>query len=106
MSQPTLSELLDQLNLVNSAMENAGIESEDTINLQIMAEHIRVQIEMSAFEPLAAIADVAVPDFRRLHTLSAELQTEIKNEERRGTLLSRILSSVRNVLSLSGLPLP
>lgn len=104
--QPTLNALLEQLSTVNSAIKSAGVETAETIDLEILAEHIRVKVEMSAFDPLAALADVAVPDFTKLRGFATELRTEIENEKKRGALLGRILTSAKSVLSLSGLPLP
>lgn len=103
---PTLKDLVDQLKQVQSTIAAAGVETEQSIDLEILALHIEEKIEMSAFDPLAAIADVAVPDFTKLRGYSAALATEIQNEKNRVALLGKILGSAKSVLSLSGLPLP
>lgn len=103
---PNLKELVEQLNSVRDAVKSAGVENEQTIDLEILALHIEQKIEMSAFDPLMAIADVAVPDFNKLRGFSRELKAEIENERKRGEILGKILSSAKSVLSLTGLPLP
>lgn len=103
---PTLKDLIDQVNSIRATIKSAGVEDEQTIDLEILALHIEQKIEMSAFDPLAAVADVAVPDFEKLRGYSKELKAEIKNEQNRGALLGKILGSAKSVLSLSGLPLP
>jgi len=106
LSNPTLKDLVEQLKTIRSAIAAAGVETEETIDLEILALHIEEKIEMSAFDPLAAVADVAVPDFEKLKGYSKGLATEIQNEKNRGALLGKILSSATSVLRLSGLPLP
>lgn len=106
MSQPTLNDLLTQLNGIRRTIAAAGVETSETIDLEIMALHIEEKIEMSAFDPLAAIADVAVPDFTQLEQYGKDLKTEIQNEKNRQALLGKILGSAKSILSLSGLPLP
>src|SRR5437588_5000390 len=66
LSNPTLKDLVEQLKTIRSAIAAAGVETEETIDLEILALHIEEKIEMSAFDPLAAVADVAVPDFEKL----------------------------------------
>lgn len=107
MSQPTLNDLLAQLKEVQSSIETAGIpETAATIDLEVLELHIEEKIEMSAFDPLAAIADVAVPDFTALQGFAKDLAAEIQKEKNADALLGKILTSAKSVLSLSGLPLP
>jgi hypothetical protein len=106
MDQPTFKELIDQLNGVRSQLKTAGISEDEAIDLEIMSLHIERQIELSAFEPLQAVAAVAVPDFTKLRAYSEELKTAIENEKRRGELIGKILASAKNILHLSGIPIP
>jgi hypothetical protein len=106
LSNPTLKDLVDQLKSIRLTIAEAGVETAETIDVDILALHIEEQIEMSAFDPLSAIADVAVPSFDTLRDLSKDLATAIQDEKNRGALLGKILGAAKGVLSMSGLPLP
>jgi len=102
----TIPELLDQLKQTSAKLDAANITDETKDDLEDLISSTKRAIIKHSVDPLKDISQMTAVDVSQLGPLSAQLDQDIQNEQRRIALVSKIITIAKGGLRAAGLPLP
>ena len=102
----TISELLEQLRQTSVKLEAANISDGTRDDLEDLISETKRAIIKHSVDPLKDISQMPAIDVSQLKTLSAQLDQDTQNEQKRMALVGKIINITKGGLRAGGLPLP
>lgn len=102
----TVQELYELLEDVLKKLDDANIDDESKIDLEILVLQLKRQIIVASFDPLKDLEKVTVANVSKLRQLTAEVGREIENEQKRVQLVQQIITIAKMALKAGGVPIP
>ena len=101
----TINELYDKLEECVSMLDQAGIDDDAKLDLDLLKIQIKRQIRLAVLDPLKDVESVTVADLSKLTDLIREVQQEIHNESKRTKALQKIIGLVKIGANAAGIPI-
>ena len=101
----TINELYDKLEECVSMLDQAGIDDDAKLDLDLLKIQIKRQIRLAVLNPLKDVESVTVADLSKLTDLIREVQQEIHNESKRTKALQKIIGLVKIGANAAGIPI-
>lgn len=102
----TIQEIETQLKAAKAALDDAGVDDDTKLDLEILILQLRKQMIIAGFDPLKELSSVTVADLSTLRDLVAQVDTVIKDEKQRVKIVQKIVSTAKIGLKAAGLPIP
>ncbi len=102
----TVQELYELLEDALKKLDDANIDDESKIDLEILVLQLKRQIIVASFDPLKDLEKVTVANVSKLRQLTAEVGREIENEQKRVQLVQQIFTIAKMALKAGGVPIP
>ena len=102
----TIQEIHEQLTNTLSKLENADIDDDLKLDLEILVLQLKKQLLLGGFDPLKELSAVTVADVSKLPELVEQVDSVIRDEKRRVELIKKIISTAKIGLKAAGLPIP
>ncbi len=101
-----IQEIYDALVTCQNKLEEANIEDDSKLDLDILCSQLKKQLISAAFDPLKDLDNVTIADLSKLDGLTQQVDQTIQNENKRIALVKQITSIAKVALKAAGLPIP
>lgn len=99
-----IEELYNQLNTCLESLEDAGIDDDAKLDLELLRIQIKRQIRLSILDPIKDLQSVTAADLSKLSGLIDEVNREIANEAKRAAALKKVIGLVKVGANAAGIP--
>src|SRR5256885_2202583 len=100
-----MQEILQQLQATQDKLEEANVDDDAKLDLDILVLHLRRALATAVFDPLKDLDGVTVADTSKLPGLSAQVDEAIADEQKRSALVEQVVGIARTALKAAGLAL-
>ena len=101
----SINEMLDLLKEANRKLEQANITDDAKFELEGLIIQTKREIIRHSVDPLRDISNMTVVDVSKLRALIPELVQSIQDEQKRVSLLTKIISIAKGGLRAAGIPI-
>ena len=102
----TIQDILTTLQSTLQKLNDAGIDDDSRLDLQILVRQLQRQLLVAAFDPLKDIDSVTVADTSQLPGLVTQVQTAINTQNATNDIVEKIIATAKVALRAAGVAIP
>src|SRR5437588_4016742 len=100
-----IQEIMQNLQNTQAKLDNANIDDNSKIDLDILVLQLKKALQTAVFDPLKDIDSVTVADTLQLMSLTGQLDGVIADENKRVALVEQVVGVAKTALKAAGLSL-
>lgn len=102
----TIKKIYEKISECLNKLDNADIDDDAKLDLEILVIQLKKQLLLKAFDPLREINGVTIADVSKLEGLIKQIDQVIDDEKKRGETVKQVTAIAKIALKAAGLPIP